>query len=496
MQQVTEKAKHYGIAMSLPEPVDPSTEPLVLQFDVKLADGLSCGGAYLKFLTSDKTFTPTGLKDDTPYTVMFGPDKCGSTNKVHLILRHQNQKTKAIEEKHLRFPPSVIDDSLTHVYTAILNPETNTYDVLIDGESKKSGSLFEDFEPSFVPPTEIDDPADSKPTTWVDEAKIADPAAKKPQDWDEDAPELIPDEDASKPEGWLDDEPEEVDDESADKPENWDDEEDGDWEPPRVPNPKCQAAPGCGVWTPPTKPNPAFKGKWSAPMIDNPAYKGEWAPRKIPNPAYVDDTTPLSHIGAVGAVAVEIWTMDDNYYFDNVVVTNSVDEAAEVRETTWAPKFALEKAAKDKEDAEAKVKADAEAAKAAAAAGGGFFGKVKAQVADATTALFAVSALKPITSKIPANVRNGLIENPMAIVAVFSAIAALLLTPVLMRTMQKQVDGAMEVGEAKKDDDVAATVASAAAAVASKAGEEIEESVDEAEEEAARAGVRRRPRRD
>ena len=79
--QVTEKAQHYGIAKLLPEPVDPAKD-LVLQFDLKLTSGLSCGGAYIKFVTADATFTPAGLKDDTPYPVMFGPDKCGATNKV------------------------------------------------------------------------------------------------------------------------------------------------------------------------------------------------------------------------------------------------------------------------------------------------------------------------------------------------------------------------------------------------------------------------------
>lgn len=54
---------------------------LVLQFELKLSEGLTCGGAYLKYLTAGE-FEVTGLKDDTPYTVMFGPDKCGSTNKV------------------------------------------------------------------------------------------------------------------------------------------------------------------------------------------------------------------------------------------------------------------------------------------------------------------------------------------------------------------------------------------------------------------------------
>jgi hypothetical protein len=33
----------------------------------------------------------------------------------------------------------------------------------------KEGSLFEDFQPPFNPPAEIDDPEDFKPADWVDE---------------------------------------------------------------------------------------------------------------------------------------------------------------------------------------------------------------------------------------------------------------------------------------------------------------------------------------
>lgn len=44
----------------------------------------------------------------------------------------------------------------------------------------------------------------------------------------------------------------------------------------------------------------------------------------------------------VGAAAIEIWTMDDGYFFDNVVVSNSEAEAAEVREKSWAPKKVIE----------------------------------------------------------------------------------------------------------------------------------------------------------
>ena len=83
--QVPEKARHYGIATGLPETVDPAAG-LVLQYDLKISDGITCGGAYLKFLTADADIKFEELKDDSPYTVMFGPDKCGSTNKVRVAL--------------------------------------------------------------------------------------------------------------------------------------------------------------------------------------------------------------------------------------------------------------------------------------------------------------------------------------------------------------------------------------------------------------------------
>jgi calnexin len=437
----------------------------------------------MKFVTADKTFTPAGLVDSTPYTIMFGPDKCGLTNKVHLILRHENQKTKKIEEKHLKDTAMVIDDSHSHAYTAILFPNNNTYQVLIDGHINKQGSLFEDFDPSFVPDKEIDDPKDTKPSSWVDEATIPDPAAKKPEDWDEDAPEFIPDENAAKPEGWLDDEPEEIDDPEASKPEDWDDEEDGDWEPNRITNPKCKSAPGCGEWTRPNRPNPDFKGKWSAPLIDNPKYKGEWAPRKIANPDFHNDTAPLSHIGSIGGVAVEIWTMDDNYYFDNVVVSNDPAEAATIRDETWKPKYTYEVKEQAKKDAEEEKKTAAEMKKMS----GGFFGVVKARVAGLVESILDFPALAPITSKIPYNVRAGLIGNPMAIIAAVAALVALVLTPKIMQATQKQAE-AVKVGQAKKNDDK-----NPAAAAAAK--EEIEE--DDGDEDASPTrAARRRVRRD
>jgi hypothetical protein len=62
-------------------------------------------------------------------------------------------------------------DGKTHVYTAILRADKNSYAILIDGEEKQAGSLFEDFSPAINPPRTIPDPEDKKPEDWVDEAK-------------------------------------------------------------------------------------------------------------------------------------------------------------------------------------------------------------------------------------------------------------------------------------------------------------------------------------
>lgn len=125
----------------------------------------------------------------------------------------------------------------------------DTFEIKINDESVKTGSLQTSFTPAVNPPVTISDPNSTKPSDWVDAAEIADPDAVKPEDWDESAPSLIVDESAVKPAGWLEDEEENVADPDAEMPEEWDEEEDGDWLAPSVPNPKCEDAPGCGTWT-------------------------------------------------------------------------------------------------------------------------------------------------------------------------------------------------------------------------------------------------------
>jgi calnexin len=472
--KVPEKAKHYGYATNLDTDVDPA-KGLVLQYELKLSEGLTCGGAYLKFLTSSAEFDASGLKDDTPYTVMFGPDKCGSTNKVHLIIRHTSPDGE-IEEKHLKSPPSVLQDSQTHVYTAILNPD-NTYDVLIDGESKKAGSLFEDFEPPFNPPEEIDDPEDKKPADWVDTPRIPDPEAVKPDDWDEDAPREIEDEEAEKPEGWLDDEPAEIADPDASQPDDWDEEEDGEWEPSQVPNPKCVSGPGCGEWKRPKIPNPEYKGKWSAPLIDNPDYKGPWSPQKIANPKYFLDETPLKNIGKIGGVAIEIWTMDDGYFFDNILVANDPDAAEDAREKYWEPK-------KEIEDSIAAKKA--EEAKAAAEAEGSEPRTLAERVIDVFDLPFLSFLKGPLTPALDYIEENEWAALPFALA--FAGTPLLIIFSLLPKKKVKNAANAT-VRQVKKEDKPTPDDAKPATAATA-------EIVEEEEDEDDKKGVRRRARRD
>jgi len=351
------KAAHHAISAPFPKAIDFKNKPLVVQYEVKYQKGGNCGGGYVKLLEDGFQTSGKEFSDTTPWVVMFGPDLTCPGTKVHFIFRHRNPKTGEFEEKHLTEPPRPSIAKLTNLYTLIVNPD-NTFEILINGESSKNGSLLEDFDPPVNPSKEIDDPEDKKPEDWVEQAKIPDPDAQKPADWDEDAPYEIVDEDAVKPDGWLDDESLTIPDPDATKPEEWDDEEDGEWIAPTVANPLCVDAPGCGLWIRPFKANPDYKGKWFAPQVDNPAYKGPWAPRKIPNPNFFEDKAPVRSLKRIGGLGIELWTMTEDILFDNVYVGHSAENAKRLAAETFEIKKPLEVAA-DKpvadEDEEEKI---------------------------------------------------------------------------------------------------------------------------------------------
>lgn len=51
------------------------------------ADGLECGGAYIKLLKENADLHAEEFSNASPYVIMFGPDKCGATNKVNMFSR-------------------------------------------------------------------------------------------------------------------------------------------------------------------------------------------------------------------------------------------------------------------------------------------------------------------------------------------------------------------------------------------------------------------------
>lgn len=337
------KARHHAISSALNRPFVFENRPLIVQYEVMFQNGMECGGAYLKLLSQPQSLGPQvqqkitvpemmrAFNDKTIYSIMFGPDKCGTEQKLHFIFQHKNPKTGVFQEKHWKQAKNaggamggkfneVFVDKKSHQYTLIVSPD-NTFDILIDGRSEAKGSLLDDFDPPVNPPKEIEDADDSKPDDWDEREKIPDPEATKPEDWDEAEPQEIADPNAEKPVGWFDDEPSLIPDPEAVRPRDWDEDMDGMWEAPLVDNPRCKDA-GCGEWKAPMIANPKYKGKWRAPMIDNPAYRGKWKPRKIANPEYFEDLQPFFHLQPVVAVGFELWSMSDGILFDNLLVTD------------------------------------------------------------------------------------------------------------------------------------------------------------------------------
>eukprot|EP00940_MAST-03C_sp_MAST-3C-sp2_P003456 g3456.t1 len=355
-------ARHYAVTAPFEASVDLSDGTFVAQYEVRWPKtGDECGGAYIKL------YSENGLPSDlaevdgsTPYTIMFGPDKCGTTSKIHFILRHKNPVTGEYGEHHLKSPPGFKSSWETQTFAIVVRPD-DTYAILVNNVVEKEGSLLEDLEPPLNPEKMIEDPEDTKPEDWVDDAKIPNPFATKPDDWDEDAPAQIPDPDATMPDGWEEEEESFIPDPDASQPEDWDEEEDGEWEAPVVKNPKCSV--GCGTWKAPMMRNPAYKGKWSPPLMDNPDYKGPWKPRVIENPKYF---SPLDNFVSnedgkgfdeIAALGIEVWTMKSGTRFDNFLITNSESAARAFAESTATLKTARQLESRRAEEKSEEIKA-------------------------------------------------------------------------------------------------------------------------------------------
>jgi calreticulin len=291
--KTTQDARFYSISSKIAEPFSNKGKDLVIQFQVKHAQKIDCGGGYLKIMPAgqdQKDFT-----GDSEYNIMFGPDICGySSKKVHVIFNYKGKNL--LTKKDI----TCETDQVSHVYTLVVKPD-NTYEVFIDGESKQSGSLEEDWD--FLEPRKIKDPDQSKPEDWVDDAKMDDPEDEKPDGWD--------------------DVPKQIDDPEAEKPDDWDDEADGEWEPPLIDNPD-------------------YKGEWKAKRIENPDYQGPWVHPDIDNPDFVEDDELYAY-ESFGVVGIDIWQVKAGSIFDNIIITDSFDEAKAFMEETYSANKDAEK---------------------------------------------------------------------------------------------------------------------------------------------------------
>ena len=50
--------------------------------ELRLQEGLDCGGGYIKLYEASEAFNAADVNPNTPYIIMFGPDRCGATDKV------------------------------------------------------------------------------------------------------------------------------------------------------------------------------------------------------------------------------------------------------------------------------------------------------------------------------------------------------------------------------------------------------------------------------
>ena len=311
----------------------------VLQYETRIPQYLDCSAAYIKLF---RQIEPIVINEKTEPLLTFGPEICNLKSNILFKFQHFNKKTGKWTELSLKNPPKFKADGLNHLFTLIIKPD-NSYEILIDGNTTKKGSLYNDFDPPVNGYKKIQDPNYKKPADWDEREYILDDKAKKPDDWDENAPYYIIDQSDIDSNGklivpnvWLENEPLYIEDPNVEKPENWDENLLGEFIKPLIPNPKCNEnnnkVIGCGKYYGKFVKNPNYKGRWKRPTIKNPNYKGIWKPKMIDNPDYFVDNKPYL-IENVGAVGFAIWTADGNIAFKNILLSNDYNA---VKNTTIA----------------------------------------------------------------------------------------------------------------------------------------------------------------
>ncbi|CAA3023331.1 calreticulin-3-like isoform X2 [Olea europaea subsp. europaea] len=192
--QTCKDAKHYAISAKIPE-LNNKNRTLVVQYSIKLEQDIECGNDYIKLLSGYVNQKKFG--GDTPYSLMFGPDICGTqTKKLHVIVSYQGQNYPIKKDLDCE------TDKLTHFYTFILRPDA-TFSVVVDNRERESGSMYSDWD---ILPHKVKGVYAKKllqnltlilPSDWDDREYIEDSNDVKPVGYDS-IPAEIPDPKAKK----------------------------------------------------------------------------------------------------------------------------------------------------------------------------------------------------------------------------------------------------------------------------------------------------------
>merc|ERR1712224_276399 len=77
--------------------------------------------------------------------------------------------------------------------------------------------------------------------------------------------------------------------------------------------------------------------------IDNPDYKGPWVHPTIPNPDYTEDKELYVRCKDCTHIGFELWQVASGTIFDNIIVTDSIDEAQAFADATYGKIIDAEK---------------------------------------------------------------------------------------------------------------------------------------------------------
>ena len=127
---------------------------MIVQYDIQFRNGQECGGGYIKLLTS-----PSGnlslIDEKSPYTIMFGPDKCSDDQKIHFIFNHVNSQNESRElhwknAQMIKNLNEIFLDSKWHLFRLTLRPD-NSFEIMMDKIVVGKGNLLKDFDPPVNP---------------------------------------------------------------------------------------------------------------------------------------------------------------------------------------------------------------------------------------------------------------------------------------------------------------------------------------------------------